>query len=73
MTSGWPITATVLHSELRALQDIAERWAARFGDPEFLASFDEMDDFSRAQMFAQMQNELKVAAAKSATLVEVLA
>jgi hypothetical protein len=55
------------------LQDIAERWAARFGDPEFLASFDEMDDFSRAQMFAQMQNELKVAAAKSATLVEVLA
>lgn len=73
MTSGWPITATVLHSELVALRDIADRWASRFGDPEFIASFDEMDDFSRAQTFAQMQNELKVAAAKSATLVEVLA
>lgn len=69
---SWPVTATVLHDELVSLKDIAARWAERFGNEEFLASFDDMNDLERQLLFQQLVNEMKVVASKSATLVEVL-
>ncbi len=70
--TSWPVTATVLHDELKAMQGIAGRWASRFGSEEFLAEFDALSDEERAAYFVQLVNEMKVVAAKSATLVEVL-
>lgn len=69
----WPVTATVIHAELRTMQDILNRWSERFADAEYVQSVDELDDLARQQWFGQLVNELKVCASKSATLVEVLA
>lgn len=69
---AWPITATALQTELGSLKEIATRWCDRFSNEAFVANLDEMPDLDRALVFQQMQNELKVAASKSATLVEVL-
>ena len=69
----WPVTSTLLDSELALMQQIVNRWKDRFGSEEFLKELDELDDDERSQLFGQFINELKVLASKSATLVEVLA
>lgn len=70
---AWPITATALNGELSAMQEIVSRWQQRFSNDEFLRELDTLPEMSRAEVFAQFINEMKLCASKSATLVEVLA
>lgn len=69
----WPVTATLINSELDIVQQVVSRWKERFGSEEFIQRLDEADEQERAQLFGQFVNELKVVASKAATLVEVLA
>lgn len=68
----WPVTSDTIHTELEAVAKIVERWKARFGDDAFLDQLDRSPALERMQLFAQFTNEMKVVAAKSATLVEVI-
>lgn len=68
----WPVTSTVIVSELATMQEVINRWHARFSSDEFIQDIDNQPEIIRAQVFAQFVNEMKVCASKSATLVEVL-
>lgn len=71
-TNPWPVTSEVLHKELESLQEIVTKWAERFGSEQYVTELDREPELFRDQIFNQFVNEMKVVAAKSATIVEVL-
>ncbi len=69
----WPISQAALNTEMKTLLEAVQRLQEATCDEEFLRGHIATLPASEQQFFLlQIVNELKLVAAKSATLVEVL-